>query len=312
MEIRFTLKSIGFIVILMVPVFWVASFDKHVLEPENINLSRIIDARNHLELDYLVVGNSYGYSSLYPPLFDSLEIDIYNYGTPGAGVLMYELMINDFLNCLGGKTSNVILTISPTIFSVGGDDWGANPYHRYLNCPQSSAKMLIEDLNLEKLLKATQSGFVRGLFYLRSNERSNHSEILNASEDYKGFYHRYDTFSTKYYQENKHLYQKYLDDNFKDRSRERLINILSSLKKRGINPIVIETPTNKLTDFFNEEFLSEYSNTLDEIERKGYKLVRNKLYLDSTYYRDIDHVNYFGASVFTANLINMLGLENLD
>lgn len=306
---KFIIKSFVFVVVLLAPVLWVAKYDNLILDRENTNFARILAVKDHLSLDYLIVGNSYGYSSVYPPLFDSLNLSVYNYGIPGAGPLFYELLVNDYLNCNKGEVDHVILVISPTIFSEGSDDWGAFPYHRYLSCPISSEFMLTNDTDFDKYLKVKQSSFVRGLHWLRTRTKTETDQLADQSEDYKGFYHRYDTFSTRYYQENKSLYEHYLNDELQQDKKKRFFELLDLMKSNNVNPIIIETPRNRLEDFFTSDYMEDYQGVLMEIEESNLTLIRNEWNPDSTYFRDIDHLNFWGAQEYTQRLIDHLNLS---
>ncbi len=307
MKLKILLKVILFAVICLTPVFWVGRYDNLIIDKRNINIARLLDVPNHRDLDYLVVGNSYGYSSVYPPLFDSLNLEIYHYGIPGAGPIYYDLLIRDYIKHVENKPKFILIAISPTIFSTLSDKWHLAPYHKFLQAPLSHEHILrLYDLDFDKYLKATQGSFVRGLHWMRSRERTDIDELISKSNDYKGFYYRYDTFSNDLYRNSYQSYTSTLNDKFPQVKADQFVRMLSFIINEGMEPVIFETPRNRVDEFFSPDYLNAYFELLDQLKESDFKVLENELELDSTHYRDMDHLNHNGAIVFTKQLINRL------
>ena len=68
-------------------------------------------------------------------------------------------------------------------------------------------------------------------------------------------------------------------------------------------------PDNKTTSFFNSEYIKTYKGAIEKIKNTYLMLNLATLQLDSSSFRNSDHLNTFGSSFVTKKMIALLAKD---
>jgi hypothetical protein len=267
----------------------------------NANIQKLTCMSSFDSLDILFVGNSYCYSGINPAYFDSVKLKTYNLGVATAGVNYYTVLINDYIRTVTKKPKSVFIVVSPFILSGKSDDALNNPVYRFLNHPVSNEKYILSyDPGLIKSYpKICARSFARAavssfnFFTSKKNfsVRQNNDMYLS-----KGFIASAKVNTLKDELKTNYLYEPLLKNKFNENKAQQLFALAEGLESENIKVVFFELPSNKLYSFFNKEYLAAYHSFLNALGDK-FVYMPVKLNLDSSYYRDQDHLNAKGAGL---------------
>lgn len=308
---KFLSKLLLFLVLVSALVFFIARFDNaDRFTNSDHNVVKIGHMSAFDSLDILFLGNSYCYSSVYGPLFDSMHLRIFNLGVATSGPRFYELLLNDYLSSVRKNPDTVMMLVSPTTFSTQADDWKDYPIHRYLSHPLSNEKLALT-YGVEKDYPAMVFNSVRkGLNNLLTRNAKADNQELNRIYSYRGLFVDSTVTSDSLERSISHLFVPLRRDHFDKKAAELLLRLSQRIRSQGMQVIFFETPTHHLNQYFSEEFLGEYERFCTELSR-NYPVIRNGLQLDARYFRNIDHTNTQGAYLYTQYLIENLRKRDL-
>ncbi len=307
-------KNIIFFFILFFLVRLISSFDNIDKEYNtNFNIVKLNNYCKFDSLDILFVGNSYCYSGINPRYFDSVNVKAFNLGIATAGSYFYELLLDEYLQSVSVKPKSIFLLVSPITFSIKADNFDIYPIHRYLNNPVSNEFLTVK-YNIYKIyFDIVRNSLKKSLknvsnWNLKRNVEKERAKMFSC----KGFvqYEKYSSNtipdnSQKTDINNKNVQSAYSTlklNKFDTHKFLYLIKFAHKLKKNGIQVVFYELPTNKLHEYFNRDYLDNYNSSLENI-KKDFILIKNDIVLENSCYRNIDHMNSFGAQFATKNII---------
>jgi hypothetical protein len=291
--IRLFLKRLGILSsIFVIAVVVVSAFDNlDAQQNQNQNIKRIQFAPNFSETDLIVLGNSYAYSGINPLVIDSLtDFQTYNLGTATAGPIMCRMIFEDYILALEEvKGLTVLFVVSPTMLTSKGDNFLLYPIHRYLHKPKSHLHLI------------AQGYFVNPIELYRKSFDRIVSQLFDENEDivdssmwvFRGFYENWNVFNSEIENHTKDLYSDFKDAEW-DYQKARTVKEFASDLGADHRIVFVEVPTHKLSIYLNPAFLTEYKKFTSELDTE-FQLLRLNLDLDSSFYRNIDHLNARGA-----------------
>jgi len=248
------------------------------------------------------MGSSITYASINPAYFDSIGLRTFNFGIATAGPQFYEILIDDYLKNTHKTPMNVALAINPAMFTNKADDFKAYPIHRYLKTPVSNIELVMKYnmwLDYPGLLhKSSLKGFRNiGTFIMRKKSGKNADPMQT-----KGFYPSEDTYSEDGVNHEGYYGEIALKD-FEGKT-QKLIEVAEKYKELGINIIFHEVPDFKLRSNLSENLLQKYDTFLEQIKKDDrFTFYDTYFELDSTHFRDYEHMNNKGADNYTKYFI---------
>jgi hypothetical protein len=303
---KFLLKFFLFFALLWGALYFIGRFDNkdRNMNPDH-NVVKIEHIANFDSLNILFLGNSYCYSSIYCPLFDSLGRKTFNLGIATAGPDFYQLLLEEYLRSVSKKPDTIMLLISPTTFSTQADDWRDYPIHRYFQHPLTNEQIAIKFKVYRDYPIMVFNSVRKGLNNLLSRNSSTNQVETKRIYKYRGLY--VDSTVTSDSLENSimNLFTPLLKDHFDESGSEQLEKLAHQIKSMGIKVIFFEPPTFHLKKYFSPVFLDHYERFCNKLS-KYYPVLRNNLNLDGQYFRNIDHTNTQGAYLYTSYLIENL------
>lgn len=307
---KFIIKFLLFLVLLGGVVYLFARFDN--LDKKwnsDHNVLKVVNMSHFDSLHILFLGNSYCYSSIYSPLFDSLHIKTFNLGVATSGPRYCELLFDDYISSVKKKPDTVMLLVSPMSFSTQADDWENYPIHRYLNKPESNEEVALKYGSIKDYPVMVFNSLRKGLNNLIARGKNIDSKELNKIYEFRGLFVDSTVTSDDLEKSISPLFTPLLKDHFDEESAQLMSNLAHKIKAMGITVIFFEVPTNHLNNYFSPDFLNSYESYCNKIS-KDYPLLRNGLHLTTSYFRNIDHTNTQGAYQFTSYLIANLYHHN--
>ncbi|MBN1183223.1 MAG: hypothetical protein JXB49_13095 [Bacteroidales bacterium] len=299
---------IGFISIIVLPVLLVSKYDNlDKWTSENHNIIRLQTMSSYDSLDVLFVGNSYCYSSINTNYLDSLNILSFNLGIATAGVQFYDLVINDYYDNISLAPKMVFLLITPMTFSSESDNFNAYPIHRYLENEKSNLEVAFKFNRLGKVISMYKKSFKKGLVNILTNKKKFQEK---SRLNYKGFFPSNEVFTPENIPSYEHLYLPLKKDIFNKSKLKYLLDVAKIIKQRGSEVVFFELPTNQLDNYFNTQFLSEYKDGINYINKSFEFISLDPALFCENDYRNIDHMNSSGANIATEELIRILNEEN--
>lgn len=305
---KFLARLFLFGMVLALVVFLVSRYDN---TDKNSNsdhsVLKIANATAFDSLDILFIGNSYCYSSVYTPLFDTLGLKTFNLGIASAGPKFYGMMLRDYLAGVKQRPDTVMLLVTPMTFSRKADNWVDYPMHRYLHSPLSNEKLVLEYKAFSDYLPMMVNSARKGFNNLLSKRKSVDRELAKIFL-YKGLYIDSTVTNDSIERATRPSYLSFLKDPFDQKGGTLLKNLADSLRRSGMAVIFFETPTHHLEHYFSGDFLNEYHSYLSRISR-DYLLIP-AAEMPSVFFRNIDHANTQGAYRYTRYLISKLQAAN--
>ncbi len=300
---------LSFFVFIVIPIILISTQDnKDKFTTSNSNIIKLQTKSQFDSLDVLFIGNSYCYSSINPIMLDSVGINSYNLGIATAGVVFYELIINDYLNHIETYPLKVFITISPMSFSSASDNFENYPIHRYLERPISNLEIALKYNHWNELSMM----YKKSIDKVIKNLISSNSSVKKLNPKNKGFQGSSVVFSDSIEQQTKPLYHKFKEEEFDNSIYVDLIKIYKNLEDKGIDVVFIEIPTNRLSDYFNNSYLNDYENLINKIGEHAPILRLDSSKFQINNYRNIDHMNSSGAYIATKEIINFIEKESIN
>jgi hypothetical protein len=305
---KFLLKNIYFFfvfgVITLPLVLILSSYDNaDKSRSANHNIISLQTKSDFDSLDILFVGNSYCYSSINTKFLDSLNILSFNLGIASAGVQFYDLIINDYLAKIESPPKKVLLMVTPMTFSSKSDNFNAYPIHRYLESPKSNFQVALKYNRINELLSMHKKSISKGIHNIISKA----STIKSIPHDNNnGFVPSEEEVSNKVISKEEYSYLPFKNDLFEKSKVEYLLDIASSVEKRGSEVVFFELPTYLLYRYFSKTYLDNYETALVQIN-ESFELIRlNSRLFQKENYRNIDHMNSSGSIIATKQIVNYL------
>lgn len=304
MNKSFFIKLFSFIGICLIGIFgsgWLDNKNKS----SNFNVLKARQSYRFDSLDYLFVGSSITYASINPVYFDSIGLKAFNFGISTAGPQFYEILIDDYLKHTTQKPKNVVLLLHPVIFTNKADDFKTYPIHRYLKSPIGNFQlawkynMWIDYPGL--LHKSSIKGFHNLHTFITGKKFGKNTDPLST----KGFYPSMET-----YREDGNNHEGYYGEiaikDFEEKT-EKLVEVAEKYRNQGMNIIFHEVPDFKLRSHLSKNLLERYNSFLEKIKNdERYDFYNTYFELDSTHFRDYEHMNNKGADVYTKYFINQI------
>jgi hypothetical protein len=278
------------------------------------NIIRLNRANKYDSLDYLFIGPSYNYCLIKPSMFDSIGINSYNIGIATAGVNYYEQILKNYLAHSKVKPKNIALSFSLITFSdIASDNWDNYPIHRYLKEPLTNEEICLKygAYNrywnmMTKSLRKTVLGIWENNKVSQTNE---YNALINQPDSLKGYDKEpLSYFNDSLYMADKTKYEPFLKSTFSISRKEKLIEIVKSLEKNGIRVILLEAPTFRLKDFFDDQYKKNYEEFKHKLSSEKMNVVCIGNMDNKKFYSNIDHCNENGANEYTKQLIKKLEL----
>lgn len=297
---KFLLAVLIFLLIPTALVWFVARFDnRDAHSSSNNNIISLQNKHRFDSLDILFAGNSYCYSGVMPAVFDSLGIRTFNMGIATCGTQFYDLVLPDYINHCRQQPKVVCLLLAPIMFADEADNFSEYPIHRYLAAPISNEALTGRYLLLGDYIPLTVHSFKKGTTNLTQKQPDTDiSKFLLT----KGYIPTDKVAELPDIEKAARLYANLKKQAFRADRFAQMKRFASDLKARGIQPVFFELPTNRLVDFFTEEYLLAYRNAVNELGKTERVFPAITLPRDS-FYRDIDHLNSSGAYLATQNLL---------
>ncbi|MCH2214344.1 MAG: hypothetical protein MK086_04150 [Flavobacteriales bacterium] len=178
------------------------------------------------------------------------------------------------------------------------DNFETYPIHGYLAQPISNQKILVETASLKLYFELLSKSVEKGIENLKRVEST-----LEPTEPItqKGFYPSDEAYNDSIYDGTQDFYAPLREDLFDADKGLQILDLTKSLAAQNIEIVFIEMPTNKLGEFLKPDFIQEYENFLTELADR-YSLVTFDNHLEEMHYRNIDHMNSAGATIFSTYL----------
>lgn len=302
--IKITIFLIGFIVFILLPIGFISQYDNiDKKTSQNHNIISLQTKSLYDSLDILLIGNSYCYSSIDTEYLDSLGISSFNLGIATAGVQFYDLLLNDYFENIQSPPKKLLVLVTPMTFSSKSDNYSAYPIHRYLENELSNLDIVAKYNTTDELISMYKKSIEKALQNIISGlSESNNKQKFN----HKGFYPSNEVVDANTILRTEHLYLPLKKDVFDKSKVEDLLQTTNYYKRQGIDIIFFELPTHLLSEYFSENYLSEYKKTLKEISNNFELICINQNIFSSDNFRNIDHMNTSGAKIATKELVKLL------
>jgi len=299
-------RTILFLLPLVVLVIGIGLFDNiDKSTTENNNILSIQYKNNFDSLDVLFIGNSYCYSGIIPELFDSVFIKTYNLGIATCGPIITKLLLDDYILHATQKPKVVMILLTPISFTNYADNLTQYPIHRYLLTPFSNENIAIRFNLFEQYPEMAAKSFSKGMTNILFRSKSNNTEeVLNIIQQ-KGYVASYDTFTNNKKNDKNSMYMSLMNNKFDSVSFRLLIEELKGFESQNTKVLFFELPSNHLTNYFDQKFLIDYNQSIQYL-KKNNLILTTELPSEPKYFRDIDHLNHFGAEVVTKQLISLI------
>ena len=83
-----------------------------------------------------------------------------------------------------------------------------------------------------------------------------------------------------------------------------LQQLATALKTKGITVVFFSLPGNKTNSFFSSTYMSHYRQAESRLKNDWKFFDVSSLQMDSSTYRNIDHINTHGASIVSSELLS--------
>jgi len=302
---RTALFFLGLFLIFFLPSFFISeldNLDRHTTD--NNNIVSLQSKSLYDSLDILFVGNSYCYSGVIPAQIDkALALSTYNLGIATAGIEFYDLVINDYLANVKQAPKQVFIMISPMTFSSKSDNYSAYPIHRYLETPISNLELSLSYSHYNQFFEMHRKSIEKGIKNFPGSEEKVVS--LYKSEE-RGFVKSDVTVTDSIIESTEHFYAQLKKNKMADAQKKSLLATAASLKSKGIGVVFFELPTNKLSSYFSEEYLTELAEFKTALKTSHEFISVSSEGFSDRHYRNIDHMNTKGATLATERLIEFI------
>ncbi len=220
-----------------------------------------------------------------------------------AGPRFYELLINNYLRSVKKKPTTVFLLVMPTTFSAMVDDFNEIGIHRYLNPPISNEKIVQTYSEWKTYPSLVVKSFQKGIKNLLFRPKASITTVADEVKD-KGFYRSDEQTSGEKEKKEMVLYVDWKFQKFRESEFVYLQELATALKLKGITVAFFSLPGNKANSFFSSAYMSDYIQAEAKLKTAFKFFNISSLKMDSSLYRNIDHINTNGASVVSHRLIS--------
>ncbi len=299
----FLIKLLAIVVIGAVPVWLTAQFDNADRNSaSNENIVKLKCKSDFDSLDVLFVGNSYTYSGIDLRLLDSVNVKAFNLGLATAGPFFYDLAISDYFSNTTLRPKTIFLLISPLTFSRKSDNFAAYPIHRYLDTPYSNEEIVWKYGLLDEYSALLKKSFEKGYKNLTVWKQPTTSDCGDVRKN-KGFVPSATMNDANIIRDTESLYKDLTTDSFNWKKASHLLKLGDRLTREGIHVVYYSLPTNMLSDYLSSDFMLSYRLFIEEVRQQN-TYISLELPKDNRYFRNIDHLNSFGALKTTQMLLD--------
>lgn len=268
----------------------------------NPNIIRIANAGLFDSLDILFAGSSASYSGVMPAYFDSIGLRTYNLSVAAAGPYFYKLLVDDYINSVHQKPKSVFLLFIPSTFMHSADDFTEIGVHRYLNTPVSNETIAGRYHLWASYPRLVIKSFQKGMKNTIHIEQARKEAIEQTVRD-KGFLSSGEVTSSEKERNERLAYAGFIHDSFDQAKFLYLERYADSLQKAGMRVAFFTVPGNKMRSFYNSDFMRSFEAAKSSLQQKFAFLDAGALPLDSSAFRNSDHLNTKGAILVTRKII---------
>jgi hypothetical protein len=300
----FIVKILFFFFPFVFIVLLISSFDNADRNSsKNENIIKLRCKSRFDSLDVLFVGNSYTYSGINIHLLDSTNVKAFNLGIATAGPYFYKLVVDDYL-LHATKPKAILLLVSPMTFSSKADNFAAYPIHRYLDTSLTNEKIMWRYSITNGYIDLMQKSFEKGFSHILKFKLKTKKNLSSCGdlEIRKGFVPSNAILDRKVTRDTEYLYLDLKVDEFNKQKGEYLLSFAEELGKKGIHVMFYTLPTNRLENYFSDEYCNTYKDYIGQLQKK-HVCIATELPEDNQYFRNIDHLNSIGAKRVTNELL---------
>lgn len=281
---------------------------------KNTNIQSLQWKSNFDSLKVLFLGNSYLYSGIKPNVISDRGLKTYNLGIATAGPVFYRLVLEDYLKHTKATPEVICVLLSPMTFTSLSDNFTDYPIHRYLESPMSSFGVIIQSRNLSAALSSLKRTIEKGMSNLMNNSNPINNEIPEFVVRNMGYVPSAKVATDAVITEGFSKYNSLGVEDFSNSKRQSYVRFLNYAQSTGARIILLELPSNRISEIFSAEYMNDYNKTLEDLSER-YKLISlSKEDFREDFYRDIDHLNDKGAqlaTILTLEKLHALGISNV-
>ena len=257
--------------------------------------SRILDIKNHKNVDILFLGSSHAYRGFDTRIFSKKGYKAFNLGSSSQTPLQTRVLLNRYLKDLNPRL--VVYEVYPGTFISDGVESSLDIIANDTN-DFYSFDMVLEVKNIKTFNTFLYSS-MRDLFnlnktYKESTEKGIDIYIPGGYVKREISYYKPNNFAKK-------------EIKIKDYQLEAFAEIIEKLRKNGIEVILVNAPisNSKYESFTNTKYfdsiMNQYSNYFNFNEIMSLN--------DSLHFYDSHHLNQHGVELFNKKLIRILDSE---
>lgn len=269
----------------------------------NTNIITLQTKSKFDSLDVLFLGNSYCYSAIQPEILDKYNIKSFNLSVAAAGVEFYELIMMDYLKHVEAYPEKIFILLSPMTFSTKSDNYKLYPIHRYLEKPISNIELILMRKQLTYLLPLYKKSISKGVQNILTTKKVSN---MTMQPNKRGFVENHNTITQEGITKSEYLYTPLLNDSFDFKKINAIQEFVSSLEKLNINVYFLELPTNLLNNYFNDNYLTAYDQSLKELRKNNLIYSVSDSLFSTENFRNIDHMNASGSIIVSHQISNFL------
>lgn len=254
--------------------------------------SRIKEARNTKNIDLLVIGASQAYRGFDTRLFREAGYQTFNLGSSNQTPLQTEVLLKRYLDTLNPDA--LIYVVYPEVFEVDGVESSLDLIAND-KIDLGIVVLALKQGNLKLFNTIIYAGY-RELFGLNARfkepvQKGNDTYVAGGYVEKLLSNYAYHSYKSNTWNSNREQFKAF----------ERSLNYI---KERGINVILIQTPTPKAfyTSHTNNDW---FDNRMEEYG--DYYNFNNRIQLDdSLHFYDEFHMNQLGVEIFNKKLIELI------
>jgi hypothetical protein len=191
----------------------------------------------------------------------------------------------------------------PNTFSEKVDDFYEIGIHRYLETSLSNEKIVQVYPAWKTYPYLLIKSFQKGVKNVLSMQKASPASIQQEIND-KGFFRSDEQTSVEKEKKEAGLYADLKLEEFQQDKLISLQKFSLALKAEGIAVVFFSLPGNKINTFFNSSFMTDYRNAELKLKKEWKFIDVSTLQMDSSTYRNIDHINTRGASIVSSKLVS--------
>lgn len=314
------LIKIGFLFGFAVALIWGLSRFDNTRPLAQESVQRLSVAPEYTDLDYLFVGPSFMYAGLDPHRFEATGHKAFNLGTMDAGPWYCDLIVDDYMATSKSQPDEILLCLSPLMFTNFADVWWRYPFHRYLNTPVSHEQVLKEYRPLRTVHRMYRESAQKGALNLvwKGDPQHEVDSLRQQLRDRLGYTYvdngspidpKNTMANEARFKQQEAIGKTYKDYLFVPRKMPDYLSMIEKWEALGIKVTVVEIPTCETEQYYVKSFIAEYNKLKDELVKREIPLVaKDDFAHNPLYFGDIGHLNRFGGREYTKYVLNKLGL----